>query len=63
MQCSVTLGNDSTIKVTSDEIKARYNEKKDMYKQLIETRDIKYIDVQVVPSEEDNYDYEDEYDY
>ena len=51
-----TAINDSTIKVTSDEIKARYNEKKDMYKQLIETRDIKYIDVLVTPSEQDRAD-------
>ena len=45
--------NDTTINVTSDEIKAKYNEKKEMYKQLIETRDIKYIDVLVTPSDED----------
>ena len=48
--------NDSTVKVTSDEIKALYNEKKEMYKQLIETRNIKYIDVLVTPSEQDRAD-------
>ena len=45
--------NDSTITVSNDEIKALYNKKKETYKQLMETRDIKYIDVLVTPSEED----------
>ena len=44
---------DSTITVSNDDIKALYNEKKAMYKQDIETRNIKYIDVLVTPSEED----------
>ena len=44
---------DSTITVSNDEIKALYNKKKDLYKQLMETRNIKYIDVLVTPSEED----------
>ena len=44
---------DSTIVVSNDDIKALYNEKKAMYKQDIETRNIKYIDVLVTPSEED----------
>ena len=44
---------DSTITISNDEIKALYKKKQESYKQLIETRDIKYIDVQVVPSEED----------
>ena len=48
--------NDTTISVTNDEIKAKYNEKKEMYKQLIETRNIKYIDVLVTPSEQDRAD-------
>ena len=44
---------DSTITVSNDDIKALYNEKKAMYKQDIETRNIKYIDVLVTPSEAD----------
>ena len=44
---------DSTLTVSNDEIKALYNKQKDMYKQTMETRDIKYIDVQVIPSDED----------
>ena len=44
---------DSTITVSNDEIKALYKKKKEMYKQMMETRDIKYIDVQVVPSDAD----------
>lgn len=45
--------NDSTIQVSNDEIKALYNEKKEQFKQLVETRDIRYIDVRVVPSDAD----------
>ncbi|MDO4528697.1 MAG: peptidylprolyl isomerase, partial [bacterium] len=52
--------NDTTITVSNDEIKAKYNENKDMYKQLIETRNIKYIDVLVTPSEQDRADVLDE---
>ncbi len=45
--------NDSTIQVSDSEIKDRYNEKKEQFKQLVETRDIRYIDVKVVPSDAD----------
>ena len=45
--------NDSTIEVTDEEIKNLYNEKKEQYKQLAETRDIHYINVKVVPSDAD----------
>ena len=44
---------DSTITVSSGDIKERYNKNKEAYKQLMETRDIKYIDVLVTPSEAD----------
>ena len=44
---------DTTLTVSKDEIKALYNKQKEMYKQAMETRDIKYIDVQVIPSDED----------
>ena len=45
--------NDSTAQVSDNEIKDRYNEKKEQFKQLVETRDIRYIDVKVVPSDAD----------
>ena len=44
---------DSTITVSSSDIKERYNKNKEAFKQLTETRDIKYIDVLVTPSEAD----------
>ena len=45
--------NDSTVQVSDSEIKDRYNEKKEQFKQLVETRDIRYIEVKVVPSDAD----------
>ena len=45
--------NDSTITVSNEEIKARYNKKKETFEQPVETRNIKYIDVLVTPSDED----------
>ena len=45
--------NDSTVQVSDSEIKDLYNEKKEQFKQLVETRDIRYIDVKVVPSDAD----------
>ena len=45
--------NDSTVQVSNDEIKELYNKRKENFKQLAETRNIKYIDVHVVPSEAD----------
>lgn len=45
--------SDSTIQISDSEIKDRYNEKKEQFKQLVETRDIRYIDVKVVPSDAD----------
>lgn len=45
--------SDSTITVSDEEIKNLYNERKESYKQPVETRDIQYIDVHVVPSAED----------
>ncbi|NDW13255.1 peptidylprolyl isomerase [Bacteroides sp. 214] len=45
--------SDSTIKVKSSEVKELYNKRKEQYKQLAETRDIKYIDVQVTASDAD----------
>ena len=45
--------SDSTIAVSDSELKDLYNKKKEQFKQYVESRDIKYIDVQVTPSKED----------
>ncbi len=44
---------DSLINVNATELKDLYNKRKEEFKQFAETRDVKYIDVQVVASEED----------
>ena len=44
---------DSLVKVSDSDIKRLYNEKKELYKQLAETRAVKYIDVAVKPSQAD----------
>lgn len=44
---------DSTVSVSEAELKDLYNKKKEQFKQYVETRDIKYIDVQIAPSTED----------
>lgn len=44
---------DSTITVKESELKDLYNKKKEQFKQYVETRNIKYIDVQVTASNED----------
>ena len=49
---------DDKVSVTDDEVKAKYKEDKEKYLQVVETRDIKYIDVTVVPSEQDKKDAE-----
>lgn len=49
---------DDKVSVTDDDVKAKYNEDKEKYLQVVETRDIKYIDVTVVPSEQDRKDAE-----
>ncbi|WP_291562823.1 peptidylprolyl isomerase [Bacteroides sp.] len=45
--------NDSLVKVSDDEIKALYKERKEQFKQLTETRNIRFVDVQVLPSDAD----------
>ena len=45
--------NDSEITVEDSELKAKYNEEKEMFKQTVETRDIKYVSYQVVASAAD----------
>ncbi len=49
---------DDKVTVTDDEINSKYKEDKEKYRQVIETRDIKYIDVAVTPSEQDKKDAE-----
>ncbi|MGN0310272.1 MAG: peptidylprolyl isomerase [Bacteroides sp.] len=44
---------DSTVKVSDADLKAAYDKKKEQFKQYVETRNIKYIDVQVTASAED----------
>ena len=45
--------NDSLVKISDDEIKSLYNERKEQFKQLAETRDIRFVDIQVLPSDAD----------
>ncbi|ADV43542.1 SurA N-terminal domain-containing protein [Bacteroides helcogenes] len=44
---------DSTITVTEGELKAAYDKKKEQFRQYVEARNIKFIDVQVTASPED----------
>ena len=48
-----TSVEDSLVKVTAADIKKLYDERKETYLQLAETRDINYIDVEILPSESD----------
>lgn len=45
--------NDNKVEVSESELKAKYSEKKEMFKQYVESRDIKYVDVQILPSAAD----------
>lgn len=45
--------SDDAVKVTDEELKNKYNEDKEQYRQYIETRDVKVIDVQVTASNAD----------
>ena len=45
--------NDNDVQVSDADLKAKYNEEKEMFKQSVETRDIKYVTYQVVASEAD----------
>lgn len=44
---------DSTVTVTDADLQAAYDNKKEQFKQFVETRNIQYIDVQVTASDED----------
>ena len=45
--------NDNDVKVEDKDLKAKYDEQKEMYKQTVETRNIKYVDFQVLASAAD----------
>ena len=45
--------NDNDVKVDEQELKAKYESQKEMFKQQVETRDIKFVDFQVVASAAD----------
>ena len=45
--------NDNDVQISESDLKAKYDEQKEMFKQTIETRDIKYVDFQVVASAAD----------
>ena len=45
--------NDNDVKVDEKDIKAKYEEEKEMFKQQVETRDIKYVDFHVLASAAD----------
>ena len=45
--------NDNDATIDEKELKAKYDEQKEMYKQTVETRDIKYVSYQVVASAAD----------
>ena len=44
---------DSDVEVSDGELKDKYNSQKEQYKQYVESRDIKYVDFQVVASKAD----------
>ena len=45
--------NDNDVKVEESDLKSKYEEEKEMFKQTVETRDIKYVSFQVVASAAD----------
>ena len=45
--------NDNDVAVSDADLKAKFNEQKEMYKQYVETRDIKYVTYRVKASESD----------
>ena len=48
-----TSVNDNDVQVTESDLKAKYNADKELFKQTVETRDIKYVAFQVVASAAD----------
>ena len=45
--------NDNQVTVEDKDLKAKYESQKEMYRQYVESRDIKYVDFQVTPSAAD----------
>ena len=45
--------NDNDVKIEEKDLKAKYDEQKEMFKQTVETRDIKYVNFQVEASDAD----------
>lgn len=45
--------NDNDVKVDDNDLKAKYDEEKEMFRQTVETRDIKYVSFQVLASAAD----------
>lgn len=45
--------NDNKVTISESDLKAKYNEEKEMYKQYVESRDIKYVTMKVVASDAD----------
>ena len=45
--------NDNKVEVSESDLKKKYDEDKEMFKQYVESRDIKYVDFQVLPSDAD----------
>jgi len=45
--------NDNDVKISDGDLKAKYNEEKEWFKQYVETRDIKYVDFHIVASAAD----------
>ena len=48
-----TSVKDADVKYTDEDLKAKYEELKPMFRQTIETRDVKYVDFQILPSQAD----------
>ncbi len=48
-----TSVKDADVKYTDEDLKAKYEELKPMFRQTIETRDVKYVDYQILPSNAD----------
>ena len=60
IESSIVLGslaynsiNDNDVQISDAELKAKYNEEKEKFKSLVETRDIKYVRYQVTASDSD----------
>src|SRR5574344_262530 len=45
--------NDNSVKITDADLKAKYDEEKEQFKQIMESRDIKFVDYKVVASAND----------